>query len=460
MPTLYVQDTFHEFYSGKKSYATGLSTLHHHCSYLGPTIKVKRGDVVDFSIVNLRSEAVTNHWHGLHIPGRLDGGPHQMIQPGKAWNITMPIDQEAATCWYHDHTCEKTAEQVYFGHAGMFVVEDDNSGSLGLPDIYGVNDIPLVIQDKLLNSHGEQIYDLRGGPIFLGDDITVNGTLNSVCFVTPGLVRFRLLNAANDRQFKLYFKDGRSFYVIASDGGFLNKPISVTDLTLYSGERAEVVIDFTRNKGEMFDLFATILGRNPGDEDLSLLVMKLVVNNQISPFSLLPKTLRTSWVNWEEVVESAPNVSRKFSMSLSRNSTEGYINDEKFNMNKVNESVPIGIPEVWEVISVVGNHPFHVHGCSFLILDVDGKPPAEEFRGWKDSVVVPVPNRDVPGEIKKSKILVKFNHDTYKKNSKDQRGKEYSNNIEFHIPYMYHCHKLHHEDIGMMGQFTVYHEKD
>lgn len=482
-PTIYIRDDEHCFLDDKPSISTSLSTLFHRSTYLGPTVRVKRGDLVHFSLVNQRKEVVTNHWHGLHIPGRLDGGPHQVIQPGQEWQVTLPIQQEASSCWYHSHTCGRTAEQVYFGHAGLFIIEDNNSLSLGLPDQYGINDIPIILQDKLLNDAGEQYYDLRGGPIFLGDHACINGVVNAFVAVSPSLIRFRILNAANDRQFELHFKDGRSFKVIAGDGGFLNEPVEMNKLALYAGERAEIIVDFTGSKGELLDLQAITLGREPGNEDFVLPVMKIAVHHGHTIPAIIPPLLRESWLDWESAVNNAPPISRTLAMSLDRGSTKGYINDQMFDMKVVNEAVPLGKYEVWEVISIVGNHPFHVHGCSFLVLEVDGKPPGLEVRGWKDSVVVPVPDRDNDGEVKIAKILVKFNYDTYRDESDlksalfcwhqhsdeskersllvEEERAEYPHryDVEKHIPYMYHCHKLHHEDIGMMGQFTVYQEE-
>ncbi|WP_163831958.1 multicopper oxidase family protein [Spartinivicinus ruber] len=460
MPTLYIQDTLHEFYPGKQSYATGLSTLQHHCSYLGPTIKVKQGDVVDFSVVNLRSEPVTNHWHGLHIPGRLDGGPHQMIQPGETWNITMPIRQEAATCWYHDHTCGKTAEHVYFGHAGLFMIEDEYSNLLGLPNYYGENEIPLVVQDKLFNSGGDQIYDVRGGPIFLGDDMIVNGTIKPFLALSPGLVRFKILNGSNDRHYEFYFKDGRSFSVIGSDQGLLNSPIELNKITLYSGERVEIVVDFTKDSGGIVDLMAKTIVVDTGGGDIYVEILKLAITSYKALPAILPEKLRNNPIDWDKEVKNAPEVTRSFKLSSNETLTEMYINDRAFDMQFINEYVPKGKKEVWEFQSLTGGHPLHIHGCSFLILEVVDEPPPLEFKGWKDTVVLPIPEPGTPiGKLYTCKVLVEFNHDTYRSPNILSQDDEDIKGLKYHIPYMYHCHLLEHEDKGMMGQFIVYDEE-
>ncbi len=460
LPTLFVQDTLHEFTPGVLSPAVGLSTSFQHCSYLGPTIKVKKGDLVDFSIINLRSEAITNHWHGMHIPGRIDGGPHQMIEPGAEWNITMPIIQEASTNWYHAHTCNKTAEQVYFGHAGMFIVDDFPSWMLGLPNAYGINEFPLVVQDKLFNQHGEQVYDLRGSPIFIGDDMIVNGTINPFLSISAGLTRFKILNASNDRHYEFYFKDGRHFNIISSDGGLLNNPVQVNEITLYSGERADIIIDFSKDKGAIIDMVAKTIVFDQAGGDLIVPIIRLAVNWLPALPAFLPTKLRSrrKFIDWQKEVASTPSVTRTFDLGNSPDMSEMQINNKAYDMSIINETVKQDQKEVWQIQSLTGGHPFHIHGCSFLIMEIDGQPPKEEFKGWKDIVVLPLPEPGTPpgSKVYTCKILVEFNLDTYRTATEFLGGRENASDLQNHIPYMYHCHLLAHEDKGMMGQFSVY----
>ncbi|WP_163831959.1 multicopper oxidase family protein [Spartinivicinus ruber] len=455
MPTLYIQDTLHEFYPGKQSYATGLSTLQHHCSYLGPTIKVKQGDIVDFSVVNLRSEPVTNHWHGLHIPGRLDGGPHQMIQPGETWNITMPIRQEAATCWYHDHTHHKTGKQVYFGHAGMFIIEDNNSSSLGLPDIYGVNDIPLIIQDKLFNETGQQVYEFERNRVFVGNKFCINGVANPFIYVMPGFVRFRILNASNARPYNLFLNNTK-FYVIASDGGFLNHPELVEKILLLPGERVEIIVDFTKFRNDTLEMMAITLPEDPFDPNyITVSIAKLVVSSHKTKEIMLTKSLRASKIQRDKITNKISAVSRSFELTIDDEISKMSINNQEFNMNFINEKVSMGIPEIWEIKSLTGGHNFHIHGCSFLIIELYGEEPENTLKGWKDTVSLPKRVGEInTGEYHTCKVLVIFHHDTYRKECMGNIGSH--SDINCHMPYMYHCHVLEHEDKGMMGQFIVY----
>ena len=95
----------------------------------------------------------------MHLPAVMDGGPHQRIDPGAVWTASFPVLNRASTYWYHPHhhapagqgvifDPTSTGYQVYEGLAGMIIVEDDVSDSLPLPRTYGVDDIPLIIQDR------------------------------------------------------------------------------------------------------------------------------------------------------------------------------------------------------------------------------------------------------------------------------------------------------------------------
>ena len=93
-------------------------------AYLGPTLRATRGEQVAVDVHNALDETTTVHWHGMHLPAAMDGGPHQPIAPGETWPPTWKIDQPAATLWYHPHPHGETAEHVYRGLAGMFILDD------------------------------------------------------------------------------------------------------------------------------------------------------------------------------------------------------------------------------------------------------------------------------------------------------------------------------------------------
>ena len=122
-------------------------------SYLGPVVRVERGDRVRMQVVNRLPEATTLHWHGMRLPARMDGGPHRMIEPGATQTPEWTVDQPATTSWFHPHPHERTAMHVYRGVAGLFLIDDPDGPEL--PSAYGVDDIPLIVQDKVLDGDGQ-----------------------------------------------------------------------------------------------------------------------------------------------------------------------------------------------------------------------------------------------------------------------------------------------------------------
>jgi suppressor of ftsI len=192
-------------------------------AYLGPTLRAARGDRVEVHVRNELPETTTIHWHGMHLPAAADGGPHQLIESGDTWKPSWTIEQPAATLWYNPHG--ETADHVYRGVAGLSVLDDPETGRLAVPDEYGVDDIPLVLQDKRLHDDGSLDFSERWiSPIGrLGDTILVNGTYDPYLEIGDERVRFRLLNASNARIYNIGFADDREFDLIATEGGLLER---------------------------------------------------------------------------------------------------------------------------------------------------------------------------------------------------------------------------------------------
>jgi blue copper oxidase len=175
---------------------------------------------------NRLPESTTMHWHGMHVPARADGGPHQLVEPGETWTPSWRIDQPAATLWYHPQAMGAAEDHVYPGLAGMWILDDPHAEDLPLPREYAVDDIPLILQDKRLDGDGR--LDFSQGAISpigrLGDDMLVNGTHDPHLEVHDRLVRFRFLNASTARAYNVGFADGRPFSLVGTDGGLLEAP--------------------------------------------------------------------------------------------------------------------------------------------------------------------------------------------------------------------------------------------
>ncbi len=397
-------------------------TLGFNGDYLGPTIRVKKGQKVSIKVNNTLNEPTTVHWHGLHIPGEFDGGPHQIVQPGEIWNPVFTVNQEAATLWYHPHVMGTTAEQVYRGLAGMFIIDDDNSANLNIPNEYGVDDIPLIIQDRRFYDDGTFAYrpsrsDIMHG--LIGNTITINGSVKPYLEVPDSLVRFRILNGSNSSLYRISLSDGSAFNQIATDGGFLEKAVELEYKVLSPGERAEIIVDFTKLK----ELFLKVEIYNGRDFEALKFIVK---NNSVPSNKTIPNKLNTI----VKIPESEADITRRFIMQTGMGSF--FINGKKMDMSRIDEIVKLGDTEIWEIYNrpmgmMQIPHSFHIHDVQFQILDRNGVPPSPAEAGWKDTVLL------WPGET--VRFITKF---------EDYTGL-----------YMYHCHFLEHEDDGMMGQFEV-----
>ena len=380
-------------------------------SVLGPTLRLKTGDSVVIRVTNELDQITTTHWHGADVPAEDDGGPRSPIEPGTTWVADFDVIQPAATLWYHPHLHGTTAEHVFRGAAGMIIIDDDNPAAAPLPKTYGVDDVPVIIQDRDFTDDGQLDFAIdAGGRGNLDRTLTVNGTINPFIEVPTGLVRLRLLNASQARIYELSV-EGAMMIKIASDGGYLASPVPLDRLTLGPGDRSEIIVDVGMASVALVD---DTFGR----------VLELRSNGSVSNSGPIPDKLATI----ERIYDSEITVDRSFHMEKIG---DGWgINGAQMDMSRINEIVRLGDTERWTITADTGKHVFHVHQTQFQILAINGEPPPPEEAGWEDSVFVD-PGREVV-------IASRFN--TYADND---------------TPYMYHCHILDHEDLGMMGQFLV-----
>ena len=423
-----------EFFSGKQT-----STLGYNGSFLGPTLRVRNGQRFRLNLKNNLQEVTTLHWHGLHVPAKWDGGPRQPVPKGTEWNPEFTIKQEAATLWYHPHAMGITGSQVYKGLAGLFLIEDEVSDRLDIPKTYGVDDIPLVLQDRRFFADGQFAYvqsmhDIINGVV--GNYLLVNGALQPTLTLQGSLIRLRVLNGSNSSIYQVSFDDNRPFQVIASDGGFLERPVGMNSVMLSSGERAEILVNFSDLKdGSALNLqVEQFRGKRFN-------AMTILVKGTGKPKQTVPAILRP----FDRIAESSANRVRRFVMDtmgggggMGMMRREGMmrgrltINGKRMDINRIDERIKAGATEIWEISNRSGMmmtmpHSMHLHDVQFQILSRNGKPPQPHEMGRKDTVLI------MPGDT--VRIIIRFG---------DYKG-----------IYMYHCHLLEHEDDGMMGQFEI-----
>ncbi|EPB5651683.1 multicopper oxidase CueO [Citrobacter braakii] len=249
--------------AGQSSFAGKTATTWgYNGSLLGPAVKLSKGQSVTVDIHNQLAEETTLHWHGLEIPGEVDGGPQGIIPAGGKRSVTFTPDQRAATCWFHPHQHGKTGHQVAMGLAGLVLIEDEEIRKLLLPKQWGIDDVPVIIQDKQFSADGQVNYQLdimTAAVGWFGDTLLTNGAIYPQHAAPRGWLRLRLLNGCNARSLNIAASDNRPLYVIASDGGLLAEPVKVTELPMLMGERFEVLVDVS--DGKVFDLVTLPVGQ-------------------------------------------------------------------------------------------------------------------------------------------------------------------------------------------------------
>ncbi|MBL0126672.1 MAG: multicopper oxidase domain-containing protein [Flavobacteriales bacterium] len=429
---LVVDEHVHQFYPGINTNTYGASA-----EYLGPTLIMHTGDTARIRVHNDLSQITTMHWHGLRVPGEFDGGPQRVIDPGDVWDVKYQVKNPAGTYWYHPHPHMLTAFQASMGIAGFIIVQDDEEAALDLPRTYGMDDFPVVVQDRKFDANGDFVI----GPF--GDSVLVNGTPRPYLECPAQVVRLRLLNGSNARVYPLGFENDQPFSVIASDGGLLNAPVTMDRIPLSNGERAEILLDLTGMEGDSLLLMSYgselpptvpgssyVLWESSPLSGIDFPVLRIRITAPTAdPVTTIPATLGTA----QPYDEAFATGSR--TKTLTGNGMVGMgmfmINGAMYDINVINDTIQLGSMEVWTFQNNSNMaHPMHIHGGSFFILDRDGIAPPAWEQGAKDVVLVDV------GEA--VRVIMRFDELT---------GEEW--------PFMYHCHNLMHEDNMMMAQYIV-----
>jgi spore coat protein A len=379
------------------------------------------------------------HVHGARVPPESDGWPEAWYAPGKSATYHYPNKQDAALLWYHDHAMGINRLNICAGMVGLYVVRDSFEDALNLPR--GEYEIPLVLMDRMIGTDGQIYYpvsqfpDAPWIPEYSGNATLINGKLLPYLNVQPRKYRFRILNACNSRFYFLSLGNNQVFQQIGTDQGLLSAPVSVPRLRLAPGERADVIVDFAKNRGQ-YVLLSNLF--------VPLMQFRVMPEAAADP-SALPSTLRaippiaaTDAIRTRQLtLEEVDNVLGDPLVHLL---------DGKHWHEPVSEKPALGTTEIWEFLNLTDDaHPIHLHLVRFRILDRcpidvstriydnkvvyigDAVPPEANEAGWKDTVIT------TPGAS--TRIIVKFEGFTGR--------------------YVWHCHILEHEDNEMMRPYEV-----
>jgi FtsP/CotA-like multicopper oxidase with cupredoxin domain len=422
-------------------------------SYLGPILRLVHGQRVRVRFINQVGEPSIVHWHGLDVPERADGHPRLAVGHGSEYVYDFEVTNRAGTYWYHPHPHMRTAAQVYQGMAGLLLVSDPEEDALHLPS--GAGELCCVLQDRRFDANNQLVYASGGmgggmGQMmetmngWLGDRTLVSGRIQPTIEVERRTYRVRLLNGSNARIYKLAWSDGSPMVIIGGDGGLLERPRTQQTLTLATGQRADVLLDLSGHEAGaavrlVSEAFPSadvgrvgMMGSPAVPQGTALTLMTLRANGARGLRFNVPDRLATH--DFRAVaapVRRVPLTFRQMTWSI-----DGRV----FDMQDVAaaETVAPGSTHIWELVNERNPmgmgmaHPIHVHGRQFRVLSRSGGTPNAlrggiNDDGWIDTVLV------LPGET--VRVQVTFS---------EHRGL-----------YLYHCHILEHEDMGMMRNFRI-----
>ncbi len=429
-----------------------------------PVIRVQNGQRLRVVFKNELPEETIVHWHGLHIEQKMDGHPMYAIANGQRYVYEFEVNNRAGPYWFHPHPHRRTGIQVYRGLAGLFIVEDEEEVATGLPK--GDFELTWVLQDKRLNSDNQLVYAANHMQMMMGitgDQIFVNGRPDHVEEVSATAYRVRLLNGSNSRFYKLAWNDGRPMTVIGSDGGLLESPLQKSYVMLAPAERVELWLNFSGEKpgtehimqSQPFDAGMMMgmgggmrMGRGMGrgmhmgggdmGNGAAFDVLRVRVVKPGDSARPLPERLST--ITWPQL-QDAVNRSVPRTIELQMGHGRVALNNRTFELMEVaaDEIVKANSTEVWEFVNSTGqmSHPMHVHNIQFKVIERIRDSRYQSIHntmqdgfideGWKDVVIV------MPGE--RVKVLLRF--------------------IQHTGLYLYHCHILEHEDLGMMRNYLI-----
>ncbi|WP_329552802.1 multicopper oxidase family protein [Streptomyces sp. NBC_00696] len=419
--TLEAKTGTHEVISGVTS-----STMGYNQDFLGPTLKWTNGDEVLLNITNDIGEDTTVHFHGAHVPAKMDGGPQVAFADGTTWSPTFTVKDPATTLWYHPHALGTTAKQAVHGLAGMIIVEDSSDASAALPSDYGVDDIPLIFQSLAVDTDGDIKYDAAGYrlstttfPLLLNGTNVDSTTLGFTA--TKTRTRFRALNASPSDIIVIQRSDGGTLTQISTDQGYLTAATEVTTIRLVAGARAEFVMDLTADATLQAVITTGWIRGGSGTYD----VLAVTASGTDTPADL-PTTLNTI-----DRYDTSDFTARTITLSQSGASMEinGAIGTTMAAMSMI--STTVGAKEIWTIQNATQlEHSFHLHDVPYQLIAINGEDPTGVQLGWYDTYEVVG-----GGSIKIAMEFTDFADDTYM--------------------YMLHCHLLQHEDEGMMASLMV-----
>lgn len=443
------------------------------------------------------------HQHGGFTAPQSDGMPMQSFSPdgfhAEGYTTLDPSKvkpneaiygytnhSRKSMLWYHDHGMGMTSLNVYAGLAGLWFIRDPADEQHGLPR--GEFEVPLILQDRTFHRDGSLAYTMTDRE---GEDTpVVNGKAYPFLAVERRRYRLRILNASNERFWRLRFdvlprdvllEPALPFWLIGTDGGF-RAPLQMLDFLIGPAERYDLIVDFSqlpmRTKVRLTNYGAPVhFPGMPGTGPEIREIMQFQVTKRLSggadkttppkklalpavaPIRPKPDTRRREWVVYQH----------KLFSTMTFNAVPFQEPSQDF--------IEAGSSEIWEYINPNHDaHPMHVHLVNFQVLNrqpIDAAAYQADYEKWihggrkpQDLPVLanyltgpPIPPdpdeamaykdtvKSYPETV--TRIIIKFDEVPGAIASIPDSG------TELPATYIHHCHLLEHEDDDLMRPWTI-----
>lgn len=387
----------------------------------GPELRAKAGDTVIVKLTNNLSEKTLIHWHGIRLAAGMDGtdAVQKPILPGETFEYRFDVP-DAGTFWYHSHVNETV--QMEKGMYGALIVEDTTD------EIITDAERVFIIDDMKLDSEGAftkprwfipRVVERHDGR--QGNTLLINGKENPTIQMYAGQrERWRFINASSARYFDLNLA-GKEFSIVGTDGGLLESPRPVRSQLITPGERFDIIVG-PFEEGDIFSMESLAYNRMTFLKPRREKFATIQVGHHAPSIAQVPSTLRAI----PQLAAFHAEINRRIVLSVSPSLKDGmdFLINGSVHMN--DKPVKVGELQVWEIVNAsLMDHPFHLHGFFFQVLEENGKKPA--FISWKDTINLK------PQSTTKIAWMPDNRPGTW----------------------MYHCHILEHHQAGMMANFEV-----
>lgn len=351
--------------------------------YLAPTVRMKTGDFVKLTYINSLPQPLSINIQGLLAPTEMASTLHRPLEPQHNWSPILAIHQKASTGWYHANTMLHSASQLMQGLAGLWIIEDQESRKSTLPNQYGKNDIPLILQDQLIDKEGKPVFNDQSHH-FLGKRLFVNGASSPYLNVAKGWMRLRIVNASVSRRYELRLDNDKPLYVIGTGMGFFAEPLEQESVPLAPSERIEILVDMNGNEnvslisGAKRGFFYNINKLFANDDSLiDNVVLELRPQGLSSAFTNKPSLPAFNVDDFKLTISKE----RKFQLRPS----DRLINQQRFDPNRIDFEVKKGSVERWYITSHEGIG-FNIQGAKFIFETQNRQAKPYKQLAWRDTV--------------------------------------------------------------------------